>query len=107
MGSLRFPRPAGGYFVWAQVPAGVTSAEFVTAARREGIAVSDGAVFYPAAPPGDAAFVRLSFSLYEPDPLRTAGKRLAQLADRMTTAVPLMKSRRSGLRQADARRVMT
>ena len=86
-GPLRFVAPGGGYFVWVQVPHGVSSAEFASAARTEGVAVSNGTTFYPAGAPGDGQFVRLSFSLYEPEVLHTAGQRLARLSDRTTTSV--------------------
>ncbi len=78
-GALRFDEPAGGYFVWAGLPEPIGATEFVAAARRAGVACSNGASFFAAAT--DGQFVRISFSLYEPDQLETAGRTLAQVAD--------------------------
>lgn len=50
-----FDRPDGGYFLWLELPEGVTSSRAVVAARQHGVQVSDGRNFY--VDPTDSAAV--------------------------------------------------
>ena len=74
--------PTGGFFVWMRVPNGVTSTEFVTAARSAGVKVADGRPFFADTPSGE--FVRASFSMLPEPDLRAGGAILTDLARRLT-----------------------
>lgn len=69
----RFEVPAGGFFIWLELPPGIEEAALGKAAERRGISFALGSVFEP--PPGIRA-VRLCFSLHPPGTLRAAAERL-------------------------------
>lgn len=50
---------SGGFYVWAQLPAGADDVAVAAAARREGVLVGAGRPFFAGEPP--AAFLRISF----------------------------------------------
>ena len=72
---LRFEVPAGGYFVWGQLPEGESSRALNRAAKAHGVAFTPG---YRCAIEGrfDDRF-RLSFAFYDPGELREGVRRIA------------------------------
>lgn len=74
-GDLRFSRPPGGMFLWAELPRGVDAAALLRVAVEHGVAFVPGEPFF--ANGGPANTVRLSYSLPAPATLATAAKRLA------------------------------
>ena len=77
-------RPAGGFYVWAQLPPGSDDVAVAAAAQREGVLVSAGRPFFVAEP--SAPFLRISFvspaSLQEID---EGVRRLARAIPHLTT----------------------
>lgn len=69
-----FTVPDGGYFLWLQLPNGVTSSQAVAQAHSRGVDVSDGRKFFVDAT--DSDFVRVSFSMLNTDVLREGAARL-------------------------------
>ncbi len=69
-----FTAPKGGYFLWLRLPAGISSAQAVAAAREAGVLVSDGRPFMVDAP--GAGHIRASFSMLDVDLLREGAARL-------------------------------
>lgn len=56
-------RPGGGFFIWLQLPAGISASDLQDLARQEGVVFSPGANFYAERPPASAPpALRLSFS---------------------------------------------
>lgn len=53
--------PAGGFFVWVELPEGIDAASMLSAAGREGIVYLPGEMFYPGSTGGENC-LRLSFS---------------------------------------------
>ncbi len=69
----RWQRPAGGFFIWIQLPTGVTVAELMPRAIASGVGVAPGTRFFVN---GDGAnYVRVAFSYY-PEAQLTEGARL-------------------------------
>lgn len=67
-------RPGGGYFIWLRLPAGLDAAALVPVAERHGVAFATGARFHTGG--GGEDTLRLAFSLYTPEELADAGRRL-------------------------------
>jgi DNA-binding transcriptional MocR family regulator len=86
--------PTGGYCVWLELPAGVSEAELVARAGREGVRLTPGRHFFPSDP--GYGCVRLSISRVSEDEidrgLAIVGRQLRQLAAQVLDPV-----------QADAR----
>ena len=57
--SLTWNTPAGGMFLWARLPAGMSAADLLPFAIDQGVAFGPGAPFY--ADLGDPRTLRLSF----------------------------------------------
>jgi DNA-binding transcriptional MocR family regulator len=74
-GDAAWTRPAGGYFTWVDLPAGVKATDVATAGPAAGVDFLTASPFYldPAAAP---EALRLSFSMYPPDELGEAATRL-------------------------------
>lgn len=82
---ISWSRPAGGYFVWLQLPPGLSATKLLREAGAGGVAFLPADVFFldgQAVP--DA--IRLSFSMYPPDTL-------ADGAARLTVAIASMMPR--------------
>ena len=75
---IRWTRPAGGLFVWLELPAGVDATELLERSIREAkVAFVPGAAFYP-----DRSGIntcRLSFSMANPEIINEGIRRLATL----------------------------
>ncbi|MBV8503464.1 MAG: PLP-dependent aminotransferase family protein [Paucibacter sp.] len=81
--SLRFALPAGGPYLWAAVPAGLSGQEVEAAAALEGVSVRGGEAFLPEQ--GASGHIRLCYA--SPD----AGQ-LAEAADRLGRALRRLRS---------------
>jgi DNA-binding transcriptional MocR family regulator len=80
--SVTWTEPAGGLYVWLQLPPSMDGAEFALRALRDhSVSIISGQSFFPVAP--DRATARLSFSLATPDEIGVGVARLAQLVRQM------------------------
>jgi DNA-binding transcriptional MocR family regulator len=80
-------RPAGGYFIWVDLPKDTDVLALTDAARSHGLGFVPAAAFFvdPAtAPPA----IRLAFSMYSPAELTEAATRLARATKRQTRPLP-------------------
>jgi DNA-binding transcriptional MocR family regulator len=72
--------PGGGFFVWVQLPPGSDAAELLSHAEAAGVSYLPGARFHLDG--AGQATLRLAFSLYAPDDLREAARRLGAVLHR-------------------------
>jgi DNA-binding transcriptional MocR family regulator len=86
----RLSRPAGGYVLWVELPAGVDALELHARALDAGVAVAPGQVF--GARGGFERFVRLSYASPWDEAMErgvvTVGRIAAQLLERRAAAAP-------------------
>lgn len=75
VGGSAWTRPAGGYFLWVDLPSNVTDLAATAAARAEGVEVWPGSIFYPNADGGQHS-VRLSFADASPERIAEGVQRL-------------------------------
>jgi 2-aminoadipate transaminase len=73
----KWTRPAGGFFMWLDLPRGVSAEAVATEALRNGVSVLPGPLFYPNLDGGSSG-MRLSFSSTTPDRIQEGIKRLWQ-----------------------------
>ncbi len=71
----KWTRPGGGFFMWIDLPRGLSAVEVAAAALREGCAVFPGGLFYPNADGGSSG-LRLSYSNTTPERIREGVNRL-------------------------------
>ena len=64
--------PAGGWFLWVRLPAGLTARALLPVAERHGVSFVPGPSFYPSPDPDGERYVRLAFSFLDPPDLRAA-----------------------------------
>ncbi|HJZ48950.1 MAG TPA: aminotransferase class I/II-fold pyridoxal phosphate-dependent enzyme, partial [Roseiflexaceae bacterium] len=69
--------PAGGFFVWLRLPKGMDADALLPRAEAAGVSYIPGARFHSGTGGEDA--LRLAFSLYEPDELVEAARRLGAI----------------------------
>ena len=74
-GDTRWTRPAGGFFLWLDLPEGVSADAVAAAALGEGVAVFAGSIFYPNADGGTNG-IRLSYANATPQRIREGIQRL-------------------------------
>jgi 2-aminoadipate transaminase len=74
--TVTFVEPTGGYFVWAQLPAGHSAVEFLPVAMAGGVSFHPGARFSRGG--GFAQHIRLSFAYYDAPELEEGVRRLAR-----------------------------
>jgi DNA-binding transcriptional MocR family regulator len=72
--SCEWTAPAGGFFVWVRLPEHMNAAELLPRAESAGVSFIPGASFHTDG--GGASALRLAFSLYDPDELVDATRRL-------------------------------
>ena len=68
-----FATPAGGFFIWLTLPAGLTATALLPVAEARGVAFAAGASFCSDA---DDRSLRLAFSLYDEATLKEGARRL-------------------------------
>jgi DNA-binding transcriptional MocR family regulator len=73
----RWTRPAGGFYVWLQLPPGVDSKAMLPRAISSRVAYVPGTGFY--ANGSGAGHLRLSYCFPEPDRIREGVRRLAEV----------------------------
>jgi 2-aminoadipate transaminase len=76
----KWTRPGGGFFLWVDLPRGMSGEAVATAALPLGVAVLPGFLFYPNLD-GGANGLRLSFSSATPERIREGVQRLKQAVD--------------------------
>jgi 2-aminoadipate transaminase len=72
---MHWTRPAGGFFLWLDLPEGVSGQAVAAAAQAEGVAVFPGAIFYPNHDGGSNS-LRLSYSNATPERINQGIARL-------------------------------
>jgi 2-aminoadipate transaminase len=77
-------RPAGGYFVWVDLPSGPPAAELLVEAEEAGVTFVKGSDFFPGGRGGERS-LRLAFSFVSPDEIADGVSVLGSLA---RTAAP-------------------
>jgi DNA-binding transcriptional MocR family regulator len=70
--------PAGGFFIWLQLPEGCDSMRWLPLAERAGVSYAPGARFFPEGG-GGSRHLRLAFSLLEPSALVEGVARLGSV----------------------------
>jgi 2-aminoadipate transaminase len=76
MPQARYRVPQGGYYVWAQLPEGVSSDRLAAAAARRGVKILSAGQFY--ATDGPANYVRLAYSYASPAEIIEGAARLGE-----------------------------
>jgi DNA-binding transcriptional MocR family regulator len=71
-------RPAGGYFVWVELPSAAPSSELLAEAEEAGVTFVEGSDFFPAGKGGEHA-LRLAFSFVSPDEIAAGVSVLGRL----------------------------
>jgi len=71
----RWTRPGGGFFLWIDLPDGVSGDAVAAAAMAEGVSVFPGSIFYPNRDGGSSG-LRLSYSNASPERIREGIERL-------------------------------
>jgi 2-aminoadipate transaminase len=79
----RWTTPGGGFFLWIDLPGGVSGEAVVRAAMAEGVAVFPGSIFYPNADGGSNG-LRLSYSNATPERIREGIRRLERAVSSVT-----------------------
>lgn len=69
--------PGGGWFLWVRLPAGLDSTLLLPRAEANGVSYVAGARFFRGSSRGGGAFLRLSFSMLDPELLADGARRLA------------------------------
>jgi 2-aminoadipate transaminase len=85
-GDARFTRPAGGLFVWAELPRSLDTRELLIEAVREKVAFVPGQGFHP--DHSGTNTMRLNFSNVPPDQLREGVRRLGKAIQRKLSSNP-------------------
>jgi 2-aminoadipate transaminase len=80
MAEASWTRPTGGYFLWIDLPKGLSATRVTEAALREGVAVFPGPVFYPNHDGGESG-LRISFSNATPERIAEGIRRLQRGVD--------------------------
>ena len=75
---VRVQRPAGGLFLWLELPCPVDPAHLGAACDREGVRVALGRDFFPEPWPEADRFLRLNFAQADPEDLEAGAQRLAR-----------------------------
>ncbi|MEX2445926.1 MAG: PLP-dependent aminotransferase family protein, partial [Dehalococcoidia bacterium] len=81
---VSFRRPAGGFYFWLRLAPGVAAHAVFEASARRGVAVTPGTGYY--AHGGGEDHIRLVFSAFPPEELRTAIARFAEALAEVASA---------------------
>jgi DNA-binding transcriptional MocR family regulator len=84
-------RPHGGFFAWVRLPAGLDTSALLPRAEAAGVAYIPGARFHTGG--GGANALRLAFSLYEPEELAQAARRLGEAIRGFSAPAPSPSAR--------------
>jgi 2-aminoadipate transaminase len=76
----RWTRPAGGFFMWVDLPRGMSGEAVAGAALKQGVAVLPGYLFYPNLDGGRNG-LRLSYSSATPERIREGVQRLRRAVE--------------------------
>jgi 2-aminoadipate transaminase len=76
---MTWTRPAGGFFLWLELPEGADAATVSRAALQHGVAVFPGPMFFPNG--GGKRAMRLSYSNTTPERIAEGIRRLATAID--------------------------
>lgn len=69
-------KPQGGYFLWVELPAGMSGDELASRALAHGVEVGSGRVCFPEVDPGN--YLRLAYSFVGPETIRDGIERLGR-----------------------------
>ena len=72
---VKVRRPEGGYFLWAELPEGVSGDVVAAKAVEYGVEVGSGRLCFPEEDPGN--FLRFAYSLADPETIREGISRLS------------------------------
>lgn len=93
---IEWAHPAGGFFLWGRLSAGLSVARLLAEAARERVAFLPGAVF---SSDGTAASgIRLNFTALPPEALREGARRLCRAASAAARGGPVLAPGEAGLR---------
>jgi DNA-binding transcriptional MocR family regulator len=81
--TVSWSAPAGGYFIWVQLPTGMSAEKLLPVAGAHGMEFLPAHVFF-LDPHESPDALRLAFSMHPPDVLAEAGARLASAITRTT-----------------------
>lgn len=76
MPDAKVRKPEGGYFLWAELPEGLSGDAVVRKAIEHGAEVGTGRLCFPEEDPGN--FLRFAYSYVDPDTIREGIRRLAR-----------------------------
>jgi 2-aminoadipate transaminase len=82
--AARIKRPAGGYFLWVELPEVIDSDALASAALDQGIGVHSGKICYPAEPA--SRFLRVCYSFVSPAEIEFGIERLGVAYQNLITA---------------------
>jgi 2-aminoadipate transaminase len=74
--TFKVKKPLGGYFLWLELPSGMSGDALAQAALTCGVEITPGRLCFPEEDPGN--FVRLSYSYVSPQEIREGIRRLAK-----------------------------
>ncbi|WP_305985582.1 PLP-dependent aminotransferase family protein [Roseibium sp. MMSF_3544] len=77
-------RPNGGYFLWAELPEGVSGDALAEKAVEHGVEIGSGRLCFPNEDPGN--FIRFSYSYVDPNTIREGIRRLGEAYRNMAIA---------------------
>lgn len=80
---LRFERPEGGFYLWAELLGGLTAEHVWRAAHREGVAVNPGYGFFAERRDPTGEHLRIAFSWTPLERLDEAAERLVRACERV------------------------
>jgi 2-aminoadipate transaminase len=76
--------PEGGWFLWLRLPSGIQGAALRAAAEAHGTSFLEGTRFFVGG--GGEDRIRLAFSLFDPERLEEAARRLRRALDHLEAA---------------------
>jgi 2-aminoadipate transaminase len=91
-GAITWNRPAGGFFLWVQLPATQRAHDLLPHAIEEGIRFLPGTDFYPNG--GDTTMLRLSYAGSTPEHITAGIERFARALMALTMATSQVEERR-------------
>jgi DNA-binding transcriptional MocR family regulator len=77
---MEYVRPRGGVYLWCHLPEGIDSMELELEARRNGVSIVPGYVFYPGKG-GGRDFIRLNFSYENRERIQQGMKLLREVIE--------------------------